>query len=952
MNRFQKIKLLDEKTRNQLRYILSNPTGNVIFDLKKLRSKLNKRQVKIVDDILSSPIPVKATRHQNPFPSRPAFVDFLMPQQFNDIGDILNRIEANIKANAKKLDQIICIFRSIDLAYSEKDIKKCRELVLLCIEQCGWSHAILRKLILIRESGLLNEDNEIESLIQKAGLSTNAIVVASLIHIFSKDQNYLTIKRSILNISDQGVVNRYSRLLTRLPVNPISTDTNDFVGLLTGAESCSLIDAIIVAKFNTHLFRIEEYPQILNISEQLGDIVVFEKLLKTYNENDSESEYLFFKQSSAWLEYKPVREYRLLVDKFYDSSIEVDYLIPHSLDPILKNWIGEIKLEKLVSGTRFTRHSYPSLAALESSGTTTRSAIFNYWLFSSKGELVFDRKALLALMGLTRDLSRTIPIHATRNAVKLSTDRLVKLILLLLLAKRSTNELDSFNLRRLLEDVATREHNGSLIKLIESYEKEHPDIADYIYDVATEDFLAKLNKLAPHRSDIPEIRASLHEWKARFSGNDYYLQRARAVRIDHQLNRLRDEIDDYRMYVDPSRFSSWVQDEKMIDLKSALTYSGSGKKSVAVSCDESLLAQVIKDSYNAFCANAAFGIESYIGRRIRHGTFHGNMFSSVIYHVESCSKFSQLFKSQEFLSVWEDWKASYDNRIKAIIIDKLHVQSKRKPQGLLQPEVYSVNKQEIVYAAVKTISKLYTDVKSVEGIEEFIIEYCWRLAECDLLDVTSYLESQRPLLKQFPIIDQLSERDKKIIPEFRRELFLTIDRKISSMLSWFKRPSNISPRTSVSLLFDAIVEEVRDSIPDFNPQGEDIEYGSIELVGWVYHIVYDSLAVVVSNAAKHGDPKMPVKRSFSIVEERENKLRKRLVVEVSSSIRPSDRSCEIAKIIEQRKCANFDDANLYQGRSGISKLMQLASNRQDFFVEQLEVLNNDVIARLSYVLEH
>ena len=268
MNRFQKIKLLDEKTRNQLRYILSNPTGNVIFDLKKLRSKLNKRQVKIVDDILSSPIPVKATRHQNPFPSRPAFVDFLMPQQFNDIGDILNRIEANIKANAKKLEQIICIFRSIDLAYSEKDIKKCRELVLLCIEQCGWSHAILRKLILIRESGLLNEDNEIESLIQKAGLSTNAIVVASLIHIFSKDQNYLTIKRSILNISDQGVVNRYSRLLTRLPVNPISTDTNDFVGLLTGAESCSLIDAIIVAKFNTHLFRIEEYPQILNISEQ------------------------------------------------------------------------------------------------------------------------------------------------------------------------------------------------------------------------------------------------------------------------------------------------------------------------------------------------------------------------------------------------------------------------------------------------------------------------------------------------------------------------------------------------------------------------------------------------------------------------------------------------------------------------------------------------------------
>ena len=75
-------------------------------------------------------------------------------------------------------------------------------------------------------------------------------------------------------------------------------------------------------------------------------------------------------------------------------------------------------------------------------------------------------------------------------------------------------------------------------------------------------------------------------------------------------------------------------------------------------------------------------------------------------------------------------------------------------------------------------------------------------------------------------------------------------------------------------------------------------------------------------------------------------------MDISSSIRPSDDPDEVSEIIRSRKEANFDDANLYQGKSGISKLMQLASIRSDFFVDQLEVVNGEVKVRLSYVLEH
>lgn len=75
-------------------------------------------------------------------------------------------------------------------------------------------------------------------------------------------------------------------------------------------------------------------------------------------------------------------------------------------------------------------------------------------------------------------------------------------------------------------------------------------------------------------------------------------------------------------------------------------------------------------------------------------------------------------------------------------------------------------------------------------------------------------------------------------------------------------------------------------------------------------------------------------------------------MKISSSICPDEDPTEVSAAIEARKKANFEDANLYQGKSGISKLILLAHNRQDFSLEQYEVLDNEVHVRLTYDLEH
>ena len=181
------------------------------------------------------------------------------------------------------------------------------------IARDGWSHALLRRIVLIRENlPKGQEDDRIEELVQCANL--NAVAVSAVVHSYSQDQSILTIKRSILNIADRGAVNRYSRMIARLSVQPFAKSQEDLSAFLSEVEKCSLIDAIILAKFNAHLFDIEDYPAITDVAKSLGQPALFDQLAATFDDDDKESEYTFFKQCSAWLEYEPVRQYRILLD--------------------------------------------------------------------------------------------------------------------------------------------------------------------------------------------------------------------------------------------------------------------------------------------------------------------------------------------------------------------------------------------------------------------------------------------------------------------------------------------------------------------------------------------------------------------------------------------------------------------------------------------------------------
>ena len=263
MSRFAELKRLDKKTRNKLRAILSISDGNAIPGLADLRGALGKDQSEALDVILNSPIPLRAVRTSTPFPKNPPFADTLRPTREAGLDEMLSIIEVGVVSHKERLARISEQLQEIDKLYAERDLEACLSCIMAAIHSEGWSHALLRRIILIRENQPKGTvDDRIENLVRQAGIKN--VPVASLIHAYSLDQNILTIKRSILNIADRGSINRYTRTISRLSVQPFANSAEDLACFLSEVEKCSLIDAVILAKFNAHLFELGDYPALSN----------------------------------------------------------------------------------------------------------------------------------------------------------------------------------------------------------------------------------------------------------------------------------------------------------------------------------------------------------------------------------------------------------------------------------------------------------------------------------------------------------------------------------------------------------------------------------------------------------------------------------------------------------------------------------------------------------------
>jgi hypothetical protein len=122
-----------------------------------------------------------------------------------------------------------------------------------------------------------------------------------------------------------------------------------------------------------------------------------------------------------------------------------------------------------------------------------------------------------------------------------------------------------------LQNTVKSDFDGDLVAFVESFHGIAPRISNYFFHLLTEPFLVQLYDLFATPSQVYEARAKLLDWHALRFSDPTSSDRAKTLRINQRIQRVRGEIDDTRVYVDPYRFAEWMDENCLPELSLSLS---------------------------------------------------------------------------------------------------------------------------------------------------------------------------------------------------------------------------------------------------------------------------------------------------------------------------------------------------------------------------------------------
>ncbi|WP_447077712.1 hypothetical protein [Shewanella algae] len=940
---------LDEKTRNSVRAIYSSNENEAIKIINKLRKKLSPAKIIDMEKAITALHNDKDILPES-FPSEPQTHEKYIRLENLDLIKQIQLIELKTKEKQDTLKNLCNSFKTLNSLIIDKNYSTAIDEVEKIINEYGFSHYLLRKITLLKELCDDEEKTNFLLTILNEATSKSKIITASLMHCFQEEQDYLGIKRSIMSLSIRGNYNQFTRDISRIPFHPHAKNTKDLEEMLQSNLQSSIIDAIIILKVNrkkikhSNIKSIETVFRLLEEASPRPDDIIG----VYFDGNSCDREFLFLKHSSAWMENDEINQYKYLIDHFYDSP-ESEYF--ELSEEVINNCSKIVNCNTsydLITSDELLITDSSSLKVITKDGYILRTAIFNYLVFTKKCEFTINENDLYPLMTKTNSLDRTIHVPSMKTILPVIQSPETKLILRLLIAKKSKSEIEQMALKSLIEKILISNYEGNLVLFISEIAKKSEEVAFYIYETCNEDFIARMTRVTDSVRKITETRANLHNWRGIYSGEQIYLDRARNLIIDNQINKIRGEIDDNRIYVDTTRFSEWYNDHIYSQISSTLLILEHSNDLDQI--DNPQLFELIEKCFHEFCTNSFFGIASYLGRRIRHGTFRGHLYSEVTNNIQK--KHKDILQKLQVETVWNEWKEDYENKISTIINDRLHVNTPKMKLGFLIPNLKDSRKQKITLKCISSLIENYQKSGNIYGCEGIVIDACWRIAEVDLKSFISFMKSQKTkLFNRQALINlntqNLTSKESNLVLGFERDLQSSITDKLNTLCGWFKKPQSVSPKASVSLLYKAVASEVQQSFELFEPDTDFEEENDIELNGGVYHIFYDALYVIIFNAAKHGKVDGTLSRSIFIETVDNNK---KIHFKILSEI--ADDECE-DYVSERLKVYPNDDLNnaqIVENRSGIKKLYNLELVDKNFCVELIACRDRKVITEFSYQL--
>lgn len=734
-------------------------------------------------------------------------------------------------------------------------------------EHYGASNYLSYKLAYIRSSRELNPHHlEIITEIEKniGHNDSQGLHFSALENLNPKISLFQVAQRrgSELFIKTDGEIRRSITLSNFIPT-PLTE--NDAAGLLLRSTQSSLIDAIysiiiiINLKYNltTHIKDFEQsldHEILREIYETIDSSVNQRKedvLTKYYVEQveDSINSLDMYRISAAFLECPIYATFRNSLDKVIGVRLLSEYFNnkPNELslpfykkDDILNKDNFEINIPPLKEMDIIYR-TYLFLRFIND-----RNNILE--LSNSDIKFIFENTIELEML-LSEDEMRVL-----HDTAPYETKSLVTVLALALFRKKSTDPDIDFDFRTDFIRYVNKSHSGSILEFINSLLNDSPQIASYIVSSLDEVTLEKMYTLVTNASQAAEIRCDILRAVGHKLNKIEYIIEADSITTRSKVSKLQKYFDSSRMYVDSIAMKKWLDSNPTVSTEQcrsllsnirieADTHSGL----VVVVIDkqiDTLIQQIAQDAFEQFCLNTEFGIQSYLGRRIRHNTLDGVTIDTVD-AVFRKIEYRSIISNPQVRRVIDAWMASYKSIIDKLRRDYLQFRS----SGSLFNSTLDISD----LTTKENIRKLSMTLKSSGGSEllnDIIISFCW-------MQITPQLENASRFIKTTLLNEANAAIEKTFLNEtnlegqVKADLHEAVNEVFRKVADWFQVPQTGFISASVRDLCQIIFIDLnRHNSVDFSGSGIDTKYTGISV-----HRLYDCLAVLLQNAHKHGEDK-------------------------------------------------------------------------------------------------
>ena len=637
-----------------------------------------------------------------------------------------------------------------------------------------------------------------------------------------------------------------------------------------------------------------------------------------------------FAHASAWSEYPEIFEYRLRVERAIGLRLDGRFPLTRTDAATMAEPCADIRALLLEGPAEVGIHSVaPGVCGVFHRTIALIASLENGGL----GEV--DGAQLATLLDQTSELPHLLT-RAELDAFlpRRSGDLLYEYLRTALIADIEANKVSNHGIRRALERLVSAQFEGDIVKLLEHLDTPICHVASHLYHTCTEAFLTELYGLFKEADQVTEAQASILEWYGSRQADDDAISRAKSHRLNLRLRKVRGAIEETRIYVDPLRFTEWVQENigselrilgaEVDDIIADTDRSTSLKDPLRVAIQPRLkLLKLLDQCYAEFCTNKIYGVTAFIGRRIRHGTLHGHLvleFQPEI--LRAAREFEQC--APRFAEFLLDWLRRFDAAVVQIVTDQIHVRSKDKPKGVIVATLDEADKAAYANIMLNEVAASMSESHQIARSVALIREYCWVIFEVDLKRARDAVER----LRRTFVIDVESCRTNDIhvdrrISERVRALNSSLQQRFEGVRSWFTRPTNVSPSANLEMLFAAVVDEVRQRHPGFEPQIERAVAQEVDLIGHRFHFFYDALYILVHNAARHGKQRglVKIEATLNLDDEKYTDLS----VAITSELESENLAGRI-ELIELAMNAEIGDATLANKQSGIRKLRSLVEN--------------------------